>query len=96
MASPLPDPTTDLDWSGFVGAIHNIFDVNARKHPDRPCVIETKTSETPERVFTYREIHEASNILAHHLHDAGVTRGDIVMVWAHRYVSTMRRNHTMR
>ncbi|KAM5351841.1 hypothetical protein ACJ41O_004564 [Fusarium nematophilum] len=47
---------------------------------------ETKASETPERVFTYKQINEASNILAHHLHEAGVTNGDVVMIWAHRSV----------
>ncbi|KUI64899.1 L-aminoadipate-semialdehyde dehydrogenase large subunit [Cytospora mali] len=31
-------------------------------------------------------MYEASNLLAHHLHDAGVTNGDAVMIWAHRSV----------
>lgn len=39
----LPDPTADLDWSGYVGAIHETFHKNALAHPDRPCVTETKT-----------------------------------------------------
>lgn len=39
----LPDPTADLDWSGYVGAIHEIFHQNAVAHPDRPCVTETQT-----------------------------------------------------
>ncbi|PMB71723.1 L-2-aminoadipate reductase large subunit [Beauveria bassiana] len=82
----LPDPTTDLDWSGYIGAIHELFSINANKNPDATCVVETKTSETPERRFTYRQIFEASNILAHHLHEAGVTNGDVVMIWAHRSV----------
>ncbi|EEH03815.1 L-aminoadipate-semialdehyde dehydrogenase large subunit [Histoplasma capsulatum G186AR] len=82
----LPDPTTDLDWSGYVGSIQSHFAENARKYPDRICVVETKSSEAPERRFTYRQIYEASNTLAHYLHDAGVTNGDVVMVWAHRSV----------
>lgn len=82
----LPDPTVDLDWSGYIGAIHEIFSINANKHPDATCVVETKTSDTPERRFTYKQIFEASNVLAHHLHEAGVTNGDVVMVWAHRSV----------
>lgn len=82
----LPDPTTDLDWSGYVGSISEHFASQTNKDPDRICVIETKTSETPERRFTYRQIFEASNILAHHLHDAGVSNGDVVMIWAHRSV----------
>ena len=82
----LPDPTLDLDWSGYVGSIQDIFSANAQKHPDRVCVVETKSSTTPERVFTYKQIHEASNALAHYLHDAGITNGDVVMIWAHRSV----------
>jgi long-subunit acyl-CoA synthetase (AMP-forming) len=49
-------------------------------------VVETKSSEAPERRFTYKQIYEASNVLAHYLHDAGVTNGDVVMIWAHRSV----------
>lgn len=82
----IPDPTIDLDWSGYVGSIQEHFAQQAQKNPDRVCVVETASSESPERVFTYRQIYEASNILAHHLHDAGVTNGDIVMIWAHRSV----------
>ncbi|PSR83639.1 putative aminoadipate protein [Coniella lustricola] len=84
--SQLPDPTVDLDWSGFVGPIHERFRASAEKSPDSTCVVETKTSTTPERIFTYRQIYEASNVLAHYLHDAGVTNGDVVMIWAHRSV----------
>lgn len=39
----LPDPTVDLDWSGYVGAVHEIFHKNALTYPDRPCVTETKS-----------------------------------------------------
>jgi L-aminoadipate-semialdehyde dehydrogenase len=82
----LPDPTVDLDWSGYVGSIQWHFSEAAKSHPDRICVVETKSSEGPERRFTYKQIYEASNILAHYLRDAGVTNGDVVMIWAHRSV----------
>lgn len=82
----LPDPTTDLNWSGYTGSIQEHFSRNAQQHPDRVCVVETKTSESPERTFTYKQIYEASNTLAHHLHEAGVSNGDVVMIWAHRSV----------
>ena len=82
----LPDPTVDLDWSGYVGSIQWHFSEQAKKNPDRVCVVETKSSETPERTFTYKQIYEASNVLAHQLHEAGVTNGDVVMIWAHRSV----------
>jgi len=82
----LPDPTIDLDWSGYDGSIQSHFSKNAENHPDRTCVVETKSSEGPERRFTYKQIYEASNTLAHYLSDAGITNGDVVMIWAHRSV----------
>ncbi|KAE8355816.1 hypothetical protein BDV28DRAFT_128172 [Aspergillus coremiiformis] len=82
----LPDPTADLHWSKFRGAIHDIFAQNAEKHPDKLCVVETKSDRSPYREFTYRQINEASNILAHHLVQSGIERGEVVMVYAYRGV----------
>ncbi|KAF3481347.1 L-aminoadipate-semialdehyde dehydrogenase large subunit [Arthroderma uncinatum] len=82
----LPDPTSDLHWSEFRGGIHDIFSRNAEAHPEKLCVVETKSAYNPHREFTYRQIHEASNILAHHLVQSGVERGEVVMVYAHRGV----------
>jgi L-aminoadipate-semialdehyde dehydrogenase len=82
----IPDPTADLHWSDFKGPIHDIFAGNARKHPDRACVVETATSRTPERKFTYKQIFEATSVLAHHFVQSGVQRGDVVMIFAHRGV----------
>ncbi|KKY28871.1 putative alpha-aminoadipate reductase large [Phaeomoniella chlamydospora] len=82
----LPDPTTDLGWWNFRGAIHDIFTHNAEQHPDRECVIETKSYNSPRRVFTYQHINEASNLLAHHFVKSGIERGDAIMVYAYRGV----------
>ncbi|KAK9470543.1 uncharacterized protein V1510DRAFT_422821 [Dipodascopsis tothii] len=85
----LPDPTKDLHWGTFRGAIHDIFAANAARHPDRLCVLETKNpfdAGTIDRPFTYRQIDEASNVLAHHLLASGVTLGDVVTVYAFRGV----------
>lgn len=82
----IPDPTADLHWSDFKGPIHEVFAVNARQHPDRACVIETATSSTPERRFTYKQIFEATSVLAHHFVQNGVQRGEVVMIFAHRGV----------
>ncbi|KAL7619985.1 large subunit of alpha-aminoadipate reductase [Parahypoxylon ruwenzoriense] len=82
----LPDPTADLDWSGYVGSIQERFRASAEKYPDRTCVLETASSTNAERRFTYRQIYEASNTLAWYLHNAGITNGDVVMIWAHRSV----------
>jgi L-2-aminoadipate reductase len=83
----LPDPTTDLHWGDFKGSIHEIFSANAIRHPERQCVVETSVIQKgPERAFTYQQIHESSNVLAHYLVAHNVTRGDVVMVYAHRGV----------
>ena len=88
MSAPidLPDPTSDLHWSAFRGAIQDIFSANAKRHPDRLCVVETASSSSPRREFTYRQIDEASNMLAHHLVRSGVQRGEVVMSYSHRGV----------
>ncbi|KAJ5324414.1 hypothetical protein N7476_003014 [Penicillium atrosanguineum] len=82
----LPDPTSDLNWSNFRGAIHDIFAENAAKHPEKLCVVETKSSSSPHREFTYKQINEASDILGHHLVQSGIQRGEVVMVYAYRGV----------
>lgn len=85
-AIALPDPTADLQWSEYQGAIHDIFSANAHEHPDRLCVVETQSNKTPRREFTYNQINRASNQVAHHLLDNGIERGDFVMIYAHRGV----------
>ncbi|OCK85757.1 L-aminoadipate-semialdehyde dehydrogenase-like protein large subunit [Lepidopterella palustris CBS 459.81] len=85
-APVLPDPTADLFWSDFKGPIHEIFATNAELHPNRPCVVETASSSSPERQFTYKQIFEASAILSHHFVENGVQRGDVIMIFAHRGV----------
>ncbi|KAJ5219972.1 NRPS-like protein biosynthetic cluster [Penicillium chermesinum] len=84
--NPLPDPTVSLNWNGFKGAIHEIFARNATEHPDRLCVLETKGQRSPERRFTYKQINESSNQLAHFLLANGCERGDVVMIYAYRGV----------
>lgn len=85
-SSMLPDPTADLHWSDYRGAIQDIFESNALKHPERLCVVETASSASPRREFTYAQINRASNVLAHHLVQRGVERSDVVTVYAHRGV----------
>ncbi|KAI9839556.1 MAG: large subunit of alpha-aminoadipate reductase [Sarea resinae] len=82
----LPEPTNDLHWSDFRGAIQDIFTANAEKHPERLCVVETASSSSSHRQFTYKQINEASNILAHHFVQSGVQRDEVVMIYAHRGV----------
>ncbi|KAI9816801.1 MAG: putative NRPS-like protein biosynthetic cluster [Pycnora praestabilis] len=82
----LPDPTADLHFSDWKGAIQDIFAENAAKFPDRLCVIETASTTSPPRDFTYRQIHEASTVLAFHLLEHGIQRGEVVMIYAYRGV----------
>ncbi|CAD0038605.1 unnamed protein product [Aureobasidium pullulans] len=39
MADLRPNPTSDLNWSDYRGAIHQIFAANAAKHPERTFVM---------------------------------------------------------
>lgn len=91
----LPDPTADLDWCGFVGAIPDIFSANAQASPDSVCVVQSQLAEGQtvfdgpsrgQRVFTYRQIDEASNVIAHSLIKSGIQKGEVVMVYAARSV----------
>lgn len=86
----LPDPTADLDWCGWKGAITDIFSKNARETPDRPCIIQCLSNESSSTqrkvVFTYGSILKASNTLAHYLIKGGIQREDVVMIYAHRSV----------
>ncbi|WWC63624.1 L-aminoadipate-semialdehyde dehydrogenase [Kwoniella dejecticola CBS 10117] len=94
-AKALPDPTADLDWCGFVGAIPDIFSANAKAHPDRICVVQSEPApgqtmmdgpSRGRRIFTYQQIDEASNVVAHALLKNGLERGEVVMVYAARSV----------
>lgn len=88
----LPDPTTDLDWSGYRGAIHDIFQENAAKFPERVLAIETPSFLTPERQsreFTYKQINETSNIVGNYLVQTGIQRGDVVMIYSSRGVDLL-------
>jgi L-aminoadipate-semialdehyde dehydrogenase len=87
----LPDPTSDLNWCDWKGAITDVFSENARRYPQRPCVVQSIPAahlDEPQarRYFSYGTILRASNILAHHLISGGIEPGDIVMVYAHRSV----------
>ncbi|CAG8442262.1 2035_t:CDS:10 [Ambispora gerdemannii] len=83
----LPDPISDLKWGEFQGAITDIFARNAKMWPDRRCVLESVlNSDNRKRVFTYREIHEASNLVAQYLRLKGIEREDVVIVYAYRGV----------
>jgi L-aminoadipate-semialdehyde dehydrogenase len=87
--SALPDPTADLNWCGWKGAITDVFSANARSHPDRACVVQSLPGSTEKSVFSYGAIRRASNVLAHHLLRSGIQREEVVMIYAHRSVELL-------
>ncbi|KAI9098595.1 hypothetical protein DFS34DRAFT_78758 [Phlyctochytrium arcticum] len=83
----LPDPTADLHWDGYEGAITDIFARNAAAFPDRTCVVESRENGGSNlRQFSYKMINEASNVLAHHLIKNGIEREDVVVLYSYRGV----------
>ncbi|KAJ3001000.1 large subunit of alpha-aminoadipate reductase [Globomyces sp. JEL0801] len=81
----LPNPTGDLHWDNFEGAITDIFNKNAQSHPEKLCVIESD-DVGEARTFTYQQINEASNVLAHSLIENGIKREDVVVLYSYRGV----------
>ncbi|TPX41142.1 hypothetical protein SeMB42_g05706 [Synchytrium endobioticum] len=85
-----PNPLADLGWDNFVGAIPDIFARNAQAHPHRICVVESKDNTTQGlsnlRQFTYKHIHEASNVVAHHILQNGIQREDVIVLYSYRGV----------
>ncbi|KAG9003094.1 large subunit of alpha-aminoadipate reductase, partial [Tulasnella sp. 427] len=87
----LPNATADLNWCDWKGAITDVFSRNARKHPDKTCVVQSIPAAGLDEVqqtqtYTYSDILRASNVLSHHLIKNGVQREEVVMVYAYRSV----------
>lgn len=87
----LSNPTADLNWCNFDGAIPHVFSRNARQWPDRTCVVQCIPSASlderqEKRTFTYSQSLHASNILAHHLLQNGLQREEVVTAYAYRSV----------
>ncbi|KIJ29116.1 hypothetical protein M422DRAFT_269542 [Sphaerobolus stellatus SS14] len=93
----LPNPTANLNWCGWKGAITDIFSRNARQFPERTCIVqsisipETTISDPLSHPrlyvkYTYRQILQAANVVAHNLLMGGIQREEVVMVYAHRSV----------
>ncbi|KAG0290519.1 large subunit of alpha-aminoadipate reductase [Dissophora globulifera] len=92
----LPDPSADLRWGTWPGAIHDIFARNAKAFPNRECVFESRDILSEDGsgrivgqqnfVYTFGQLHEASNLVAHALVKGGIKPEDVVMVYAYRGV----------
>ncbi|KAK3817372.1 MAG: L-aminoadipate-semialdehyde dehydrogenase [Benniella sp.] len=92
----LPDPSASLHWANWPGAIHDIFARNAKQFPERECVFESRDILSEDgsgrvlgqrkHIYTFGQLHEASNLVAHALIKGGVKQEDVVMVYAYRGV----------
>ncbi|KAG0202727.1 large subunit of alpha-aminoadipate reductase [Mortierella sp. GBA30] len=92
----LPDPSAHLQWSSWPGAIHDIFARNAKAFPERQCVFESRDIVSEDgsgrvvgqkkHIYTFGQLHEASNLVAHALVKGGIQPQDVVMVYAYRGV----------
>ena len=91
-ANILPDPRKDLDWCGYRGPITSYLERHAKSFPDRRCLVESVSTDdmmppaSRVRTVTFGELDRTSNVVAHHLLQSGVQRGEVVTVYAHRGV----------
>ena len=73
----LPDPTTPLG-DAWAGAVHAQVASHAHERPDHPAVIDQFGR------WTYRQLEQQANQLAHYLRAKGIQPGDVVAVYGHR------------
>jgi amino acid adenylation domain-containing protein len=82
----LPDPEAPLD-DGWIGAVHELFADQARRHPERLAVAGWSGGLQPggtREQWTYAELEARSNQLAHHLIAEGAGPGAVVAIHATR------------
>ena len=77
-AAVLPDPRAPLGAGPWTGAVHERFAERARRAPDRPAIRDAGGT------WTYGELAARAGGLARRLGAAGVGRGDLVAIHAHR------------
>jgi len=73
----LPDPTRLLDRS-WNGAVHEMFAHWAKQQPEKTAL------EDAHGRWSYRELNERSNQLAHYLRERGIGKSAIVAIYGHR------------
>ncbi|ORZ36610.1 hypothetical protein BCR44DRAFT_1068427 [Catenaria anguillulae PL171] len=87
MRARLPDPTLDLHWDQWPGAICDVFEANALRNPDATCVVDqVEDGSNKRRVFTYQQINNAASRVANALIQGGIQREDVVMLYSARCV----------
>jgi amino acid adenylation domain-containing protein len=75
--SVLPDPKEALDDS-WEGAIHELVAEQARRSPESLAVVDENQN------WTYEEMNQCANRLAHYLIDSGIRPKDFIAIYAHR------------
>jgi non-ribosomal peptide synthetase component F len=75
--SALPDLEEALDDS-WEGAIHELLAGQARRAPKSLAVVDENQN------WTYEEMNECANRLAHRLIDSGIRPKDLIAIYAHR------------
>jgi amino acid adenylation domain-containing protein/non-ribosomal peptide synthase protein (TIGR01720 family) len=73
----IPDRSSSLD-AEWRSSVHSMFLERAAAEPDRFAVSDD------EVVWTYRELRARSSWLARRLRNQGISRGDVVAIYAHR------------
>jgi amino acid adenylation domain-containing protein len=81
IASVLPDPRRPLPAAAWPGPVHERLSFHAERAPQREAISDGRES------WSYGELEAGSNRLAHRLREAGVGRGDVVAIYAHRSAS---------
>ena len=78
--SVLPNPTQPLS-DEWLGAVHTGLARHARLTPQQTAVIDAID------IWTYHELNQRSNQLAHYLIENGVSQQDVVAIYGHRSAS---------
>ncbi len=73
----LPNPTLPLS-DRWEGSVCRMFEQQVRQSPDRLAIVDSIES------LSYQELNRRSNRIAHYLQASGITRGDVVALYAHR------------
>ncbi|HRV96584.1 MAG TPA: condensation domain-containing protein, partial [Anaerolineae bacterium] len=76
----LPDPTAPLNDT-WHGAVHSQFARMAQQQPQKPAIVD------PHESWTYQQLEQRSNQLAHWLIDHGIRPGDVIAIYGHRSAS---------
>ncbi|MCB9079503.1 MAG: amino acid adenylation domain-containing protein [Anaerolineaceae bacterium] len=76
----LPDPSAPLSDT-WHGAVHTQFARMAQQQPHQHAIVD------PQEIWSYQELEQRSNQLAHWLIAQGIRPGDVMAIYGHRNAS---------